>query len=69
MMPIFKEKLFPNGKLITSGIMVDQEGTVLDFAKESGFYIRKKDERRKLVSIFICNKIKFYRLDFFIDLA
>lgn len=42
MMPIFKEKLFPNGKLITSGIMNDQEGTVLDFAKQSGFTLGKR---------------------------
>jgi len=42
MMPVFKEKLFPNGKLITSGIMNDQEDTVLGFAEESGFTLEKR---------------------------
>ena len=42
MMPVFKKKLLSDGKLITSGIMNDQEAIVLDFAKENGFTLKKK---------------------------
>ena len=42
MMPVFKKKLLSHGKLITSGIMNDQEAIVLDFAKENGFRLKKK---------------------------
>lgn len=42
MMPSFKERLAPSGKLIVSGIMNDQEEIVLTFANDSGFQFVKK---------------------------
>ncbi len=56
MIPVFKEKLLPDGNLIVSGITDDQVDTVLDFAKQSSFKLIKEVSEENWSALQLCHK-------------